>query len=310
MDADLNYPTDLGGTLVRCDSEAEWYAIRMTGVTGSDASKIAYANKYGSAYELWCEKTGLLTSELAVEDPKAEQSEAAQWGLILEPTIRDFFRKRSGYRVVCDPQYAVRRHPKYAWMLGSLDGHVLVPQRGWGVWECKTAGAYMRDKWDEAIPPAYLVQVMHYLAVTGYGFAIVSALIGGQAYREYIIERDDDFVSALIQAERAFLNCVQGLTPPAIDGHPATTKTIATIYPSDGGEMVDLPETAITWDDQRNAAIAEASDAVARRAQAENLIKQSIGNASYGYLPNGVRYSWKGSPRRLQRSKEQGNGHG
>jgi putative phage-type endonuclease len=293
----------LGGNLIECGSEEEWFRVRSTGVTGSDASKIAAANKYGSAFELWCEKTAKLNyAELVAEDEEQELNEPAHWGIVLEPVIRAEFVRRTGLQVIEDPKWSIRQHPEFPWCLGSLDGHVVVPGRGVGVWECKTAGFYQRDIWNVGVPASYLVQAMHYMAVTGYKFVIFAALIGGQMYKQHLVERDDAFIELLLDAEAQFYGAVQTKTPVAIDGHEATTRAIHTIYPSDNGDSIELPAMADEWDRLRTEAIEKQKEATIDRTKYENLIKESLGNACYGGTPSGVRYSWKGSPtRRLNR---------
>ena len=68
-------------------------------------------------------------------------------------------------------------------------------------------------KWDGRIPDNYYIQVLHYLLVTGYQFAVLRAHIRSDwegdrrtAVRHYFIERSDveEDLAMLLQEEKKF----------------------------------------------------------------------------------------------------------
>lgn len=101
----------------------------------------------------------------------------------------------------------------------------------------KTASAFKAGERDgDNIPIEYLIQVQHYIHVTGYSYAFIAVLIGGNDYRWKVIKRDGNLISALIKLEADFWNHVQRCIPPEIDGSEATSKylsknTVAEILP-------------------------------------------------------------------------------
>jgi len=296
---------ELGGNLVELGNEEAWLKYRLSVISGTDAGVIARTSKYQSRHGLWLKKTGRIVEDRTFPEDPHERYGPAYWGTVLEDDIRNTFVEDKGLKVVTDPEWSTRIHPDYDWMSGSLDGHVFDPDRGWGVFEAKTAGLWKEDEWSNGrIPKPYLVQVMHYMAVTGYTFAWFAVLIGGQKYKTFLIERIDSFIDALIKAEEDFHKHIVDDVPVEMDGHKEEADVLGKMFPVDDGATVELPKEALEWDAKRLEAIEAERASKELRAQSENKIKDCIGDAAYGVLPDGVgRYSWKGKNRRLLRQE-------
>ncbi len=194
-----------------CESNEEWLALRAEGIGGSDASTILGINKYKSPVELWLERTG------RVEPQDLSDNEAVQWGNRLESTVRGHFASlHPEYQV--SELFATLISKDRPWAHANLDG-VLVDANGEkGVLEIKTAGANRASDWKDGVPDYYLAQVTHYLSVTGWGYAWVAALIGGQQYVEYKVMRDEDDVRMVSEAVDTFWNdyVVKGVMPQIV----------------------------------------------------------------------------------------------
>jgi len=98
-------------------SKAEWLQWRAKGIGGSDASIVCGLNRYKSPVELWMEKTGQIEPKIA--------GEAAHWGTMLEPIIRNEFTERTGLQI--KQEHAILQHSEYPFMLANLDGIVSGP---------------------------------------------------------------------------------------------------------------------------------------------------------------------------------------
>ena len=167
----------------------------MNGIGGSDASAIVGLNPYKSNIELYEEKTGRRTPEDISDKPYV------QYGTKAEEHIRALF-------ALDYPEYTVEHHENrilrskdFPFMQASLDGE-LTDQRGRrGVLEIKTTNILQsgqREKWQDRIPDNYYIQVLHYLLVTGWDFAILRAHLNTvwgtdrrTSVRHYFIERDE-----------------------------------------------------------------------------------------------------------------------
>ena len=123
-------------------------------------------------------------------------------------------------------------------MLANLDRIV----EGGGVLEIKTAGLRSQRQWEEGVPLAYQIQVLHQLAVTGKAWADVAVLIGGQEFRIYRIDRDEDRIAQLVAMEKTFWDHVEHETAPEVDGSESCNKALALLYPRTAPVMVDYTE--------------------------------------------------------------------
>ncbi len=123
----------------------QWLEWRRKGIGGSDASVVCGINKYRSPIELWLDKTGQAAFE--------EAGEAAYWGTILEPVVREEFTKRTGIGV--KPVKQLLQHEDYPFMLANLDGICETPDHGTCIFEAKTASAFKACEWDDKIPDEY-----------------------------------------------------------------------------------------------------------------------------------------------------------
>jgi putative phage-type endonuclease len=176
-------------------------------IGGSDAAVICGLSPWKTPYELWREKVG------EVEPDDLSENERVYFGTILEEIVAHEYERRSGNRV-----RRVNRlitHPEYPWMCAHIDRMVLNSDR---ILECKTADGANAADWGEEgtaeIPVHYIPQVQHYLAVTGRAACDVAVLIGGNKFRMYTVQRDDEFIGAMIDLEREFWQCVETRTPP------------------------------------------------------------------------------------------------
>ena len=247
----------------------EWLEYRKLGIGGLDASVVCGINRYKSPVELWMEKTNQL--------PYQEAGEAAYWGTQLETLVRDEFSKRTGIEVKHTNQ--MLQSEKYPFMLANLDGTCEHPDYGTCVFEAKTASAYRANEWENnSVPYSYVVQVQHYMAVTGYQGAYVAVLIGGNQFRWRFIERDEELISLLIKLEAAFWNHVKSITPPPLDGSEASAKFLAECFPNSvPNSQIVLPDVASDLIDQYDLACQQLETVKEQKQQAENLLKEMIG---------------------------------
>ena len=261
----------------------EWLEWRRQGIGGSDASVICGLNKWKSPLELWLEKIGK-------QEPK-ETGEAAYWGTVMEPIIRQEFTQRTGLDV--EPVQSILQHPRHSFMQGNLDGLIQDPIHGQGIFEAKTAGAYFAHEWEEGVPELYEVQVQHYLAVTGLKFAYVAVLIGGNTFRQHFIPRNDQVIELLIQLESHFWNLVQTNTPPEIDGSKASSELLKQLYPEGKpNTYLELPEEALSMIEEYERAKTEEAEATERKEAMANKLKEMLGDYESGVV-NGRCVQWK-----------------
>lgn len=261
----------------------DWLEYRKLGIGGSDASMVCGINHYKSPVELWMEKTNQL--------PYQEAGEAAYWGTQLEALVRAEFTKRTGIEVNYASQ--LLQSEEHPFMLANLDGTCEHPNFGTCIFEAKTASAYKSGDWDDSIPDEYALQIQHYMAVTGYKGAYIAVLIGGNTFRWKFIERDEELIAMLIELESDFWNHVQSTTPPPLDGSGASAKFLAERFPNSVPKsQITLPDTAAELIEQYDAACEQLEAITEQKQEAENLLKQMLGENEVGTAGDRI-ITWK-----------------
>ncbi|WMC91311.1 YqaJ viral recombinase family nuclease [Kineothrix sp. MB12-C1] len=265
-------------------SYEEWLAYRKKGIGGSDASIVCGINRYKSPVELWMEKTGQLSDQ--------EAGEAAYWGTRLEALVRSEFTRRTGIEVSLVPY--LLQSEEHPFMQANLDGICEHPEYGTCIFEAKTASAYKYGEWEEdSLPDAYLLQIQHYMAVTGYRGAYIAVLIGGNTFRWKFVERDEELIALLIPLEADFWNHVESLVPPPLDGTNASASLLAKRFPdSIPQSQIRLPDTASPLIIQYEAACEKVEQYMLQKQEAENLLKQMMGENEVGSIAD-KRVIWK-----------------
>lgn len=214
-------------------SKEAWLGLRNQGIGGSDVSIIAGINPYKSIVQLWMEKRGLVAPDLSEND-------FTHFGTILEPIVKKEFMTRTGWKVRA--KKCIIQHPKYPFMLANLDG-VVYEQGIPCIFEAKTASAYKQKQWEHHVPEEYLLQIQHYMAVTGMKKAYIAALIGGNHFCYHMVERDEELIELIMLMEREFWeDHVLANIQPSADGSKATADYINRCYPSSRKTSIELPK--------------------------------------------------------------------
>ncbi len=258
---------------------SDWLAHRRAGIGGSDAAALLGLHPYKTALDVYLDKTGIKPDEDTA-------GEAAYWGTTLEPIVAQRFGDLHPYDLANPAE--MWRHPTYPFMLANVD-RVLTdpsdPARGPGILECKTASAFLAKQWSEnQAPDHYLVQVQHYLAVTGYQWAYLAVLIGGQRFLAVDVPRDEAFIATLIEAEAAFWDRVQRRDPPPLDGSKAAATLLKQLYPTAQDLTVILPPETLEAAEAFVAAKAREKQAKEDSQAAQNLLQAQMGAAAHGVI--------------------------
>jgi predicted phage-related endonuclease len=168
-------------------------------------------------------------------------------------------------------------------MLANLDGACKHPTFGSCIFEAKTASAVKADEWNNAVPIEYVLQVQHYLAVTGYAGAYIAVLIGGNTFKWEFLERDEEAISMLIERESDFWEHVQSDIPPSLDGSKASAMFLSKRFPTANAKSkVTLPDAALALINQFETAKAKVDQYTKEKLEAENLLKQMLGDNHTG----------------------------
>ena len=192
-------------------NDDDWHTLREKRIGGSDVGAILGVNKYKSIIDVYIDKT---------EGSNFEGNEATFWGHMHESTIMKVFAQKHKEFNVYQAPYSVVDD----FLIANLDGVLKDRNTGdCGVLEIKTTNAFNYKDWDgDIVPQHYYAQVQHYLMLTGYKFAYIAVLIGGNKYKDFKIERSEEDISLIKEKVTEFYkeNILKQI-PPMPDGSDA-----------------------------------------------------------------------------------------
>lgn len=205
----------MAATMYTMKDRDEWLKARSGRIGGSDASAIIGMNPCRTNIELWQIKTGQLIPEDISDKPYVK------YGTEAEQHLRELFKLDYPEYQVMYEENNMWLNDKYPFAHASLDGWLVDQDGRRGVWECKTANirqSIQKEEWDHRIPDNYYIQVLHYLMVTEFDFAVLKAQLkynfDNEVYlqtRHYKIERSEvqEDIDFLVSAEKKFWQDIQ-----------------------------------------------------------------------------------------------------
>jgi len=251
----------VGGGVMADATREMWLKWRRCGIGASDVAGILGLSPWASPWSVWADKAGLLPPE-----PENEAMAAGRW---LEAAIGPWFTHETGLMVAGEQTWCV--HPDKDHHRCTVDGFVqespetFIAER-LGVVEIKVTGPGRR--WDE-VPAHYQAQCQWQMWVTDSPHAWVAALMG-RRLDIHELARDDADIEFMVERVDAFWqDCVLAGVPPPTDGHDATLRALAAVYPD------HTPGDLVEADDALRAEVAAWRTAKAAKRHAEQAEKRS-----------------------------------
>jgi putative phage-type endonuclease len=260
----------------------EWLAKRRESIGGSDAGAIPGLNKYTSPYAPWAEKTGKVVPE------DISDKEAVRLGHDLEDYVAQRFMEATGKKVRRDNHFLLNSDYPFAHALP--DRMVIGESAGL---ECKTTSSWEIVQQCRAgkFPDAWYCQIMHYMMATGAEKWYLAVLCFGHGFYWFEVERNEDEIHALAEAEERFWGYVVNQTPPPVDGTESTAETIKTLYAESDGGTMDL--TAVRTALQEYMALGkQVKELQALQNNAAAIVQSFMATAERGVC-DGYNVSWK-----------------
>lgn len=227
-------------------TESQWQDLRSTltdkgMVGGSDSGTLLGLNKYKSPINLFYQSVGInnLPNKMngaMLHGKQLEDYVAKCWQYFdgtedgwVENTLAD--NKIKKYR----KERAIIINPKYPFMFANIDGKITQhPDYGKkaGVLEIKTMSGFASDMYEGGINPSYLIQLQHYMIVTGWKWGEIAYLKDGRELGCISFEEDKELQDRIIHEAREFNNRVMN-AKKLISQHPNATVD----------EMIDMATT-------------------------------------------------------------------
>lgn len=277
----------------------QWLASRKKSIGGSDAAALLGLNPYQSPYALWAEKLGKL------QEADDTDNEAIRIGNDLEEYVAQRFAEATGKKVR-KSNYIIT-NTDYPFAHANIDREVVGEDAGL---ECKTTSSWETLQKCRAgdFPDHWYAQMVHYMLTTGKQRWYLGVLCLGKGFFHFCIERNEDEIKALAEAERQFWQLVETETPPAVDGSEATEKALRALLPDSSPYSVDLSgvATSITIYNSTKNQIRQLE---AQLTEHQNTIMQYMGDAEKGEW-NGTKISFKTQTRKNFNRKAYEADHG
>ena len=254
-------------------SHEEWLERRRHSIGGSDAGTILGLNEYSSPYALWTEKTGKITPE------DISDKEAVRTGHDLEDYVAQRWMEKTGKKLRRDNNFVYNSDYPFAHV--QADRRVVGENAGF---EAKTTASWeiLQQCRNGEYPDRFYCQCVHGMMVTGADRWYLGVLVLGKGFFEFTIERNEDEISALANAERSFWANVESNIPPALDGTESTNTALKTIL----GDSVPGPAVDLTGVGSHivayNALKSRIKDLEKELNEHQAVIMEYMGNAEKG----------------------------
>ena len=181
---------------------------------------------------------------------------------------------RTGLKV--RQKHMLLQSEKYPFMYANLDG-VINEDGEMAIFEAKTASEYKHEIWENEVPAPYILQIQHYMAVTGAKKTYIAALVGGNKFYWHEVKRDDEMIEKIIAMEKYFWEVyVLGGMEPVPDGSESTTKYFNEKFKNSNGETIELPEEVIS--------VCDEYERISEQIKALENEKNAMGNKIKGYM--------------------------
>lgn len=278
-DADLIAPPDL--------ARDQWLELRRQGVGGSDIGAIAGFSRYTTPFALWLDKRGELPPE---QNERLERM--GRIGLRIESFIAELFSEEAGLTV---RKVGTLARPERSWVRVNLDRAVDGCPDGPCLLEIKNRSAYLADQWEDQVPDDTECQAHWGMLVTGWSHAHVAVLIGGNDFRHYRIERDQQLLDHLLMIGEVFWSRVLTDDPPAVGFSETDTRLLSLLYADpDPDREIEADPAEIDFLLKRRVTgtelVARGEDIV---KTADNRMRQIAGDACVVKCNGRLAYTWK-----------------
>lgn len=269
----------------------DWLEQRKNGIGGSDSAGILGLNPYCSAFQVYCDKVGLL--------PDQPDNEAMRQGRDFEEYVAKRFREATadaGIPKRTKECSYILRHPQYPFMLANVDRLIIGEKAGL---ECKTTSVLNKTDFAKGdVPLNYYTQCVHYMAVTGAERWYLAVLVLNKNFYWFPIERNEAEIKALEAAELEFWKeHVEAKVEPSADGSERAAEVLKILYPA-GKEDLEIDLLPFEKNLKKISELGAKIAALSReKEQAEQEVKQYMKEATVGHCA-GYKVIWRNGTRK------------
>lgn len=197
-------------------------------IGGSDVAGILGISPWKTPLQVYLDKVQPRSGE-----PDRNKARVFARGKRMEPYVIDLLAEEAGLEIVARGQRY--RDPDLDFLAAEIDAEAASGENI----EIKTVSPFKAWEWGEQqtdeIPVHYTAQAMHGLMVTGRQVCVFGVLIGGDDFRMYRIERDDETIAAIRSKEIEFWGHVERQEPP----EATNVNDLLAMFERDSGAVVE-----------------------------------------------------------------------
>lgn len=203
---------------------------RQKYIGGSDVAAILGISPWRSPLDVYLDKIEPRKEDIELTEAKRK---VLNRGTRMEPYVVDLLQEETGLEIVKRGQRY--KDKELDFIAAEIDAEAASGENI----EIKTVSPYKAKEWGEqqtdAIPVHYTAQAMHGLMVTGKDVCVFGVLIGGDDFRIYQVERDNETIAAIREKEIQFWECIKNLTPP----EAVKVDDVLRLYGEDKGSAIE-----------------------------------------------------------------------
>jgi len=234
--------TDSSGNPIRSNT-TEWLLRRRTGIGASEAPAVLNLSPWMTPRDVWREKVATEISD--------EQTEAMEFGHLMEPIAVELFRRRHGdsenrrhrYLGEIKESPGLIRSTRAPHLLASLDSVIVEPSGQEVPGQIKNVTAYKRSDWldsEGGVPDLVRVQVMQEAMLIDADHGYVLPIFGGNHMPEPIrVDVTDDFAEWWLSYS---LEWWEQHVLARVEPAPTLGDDLSEIYTAQAGLSIDLDE--------------------------------------------------------------------
>lgn len=259
---------------------AEWHAARNQGFGASEAAAVAGLSQYETPLHVYLRKRGEL--------PATEETKPMRRGKRWEPYVLDQFQEETGLEIAQAP-CGLYRHDAVPFMLATPDAILangeLVDAKTTTFRQAAKFGAEGSDE----LPVEYVCQGQQQMAVVGAEVCHFAVMLDVWTLKIYRVERNDELIDGLIDAERELWDRIQAGDPPEPTwGHDRTADLVRRMNRFVSDRVIELAgDVAACWDEYERLGQIE-REAKKARDEMKARVEFAMGEARAAILPGGT----------------------
>lgn len=257
---------------------------RKNTLGASEVPAVLGLDRYKGAHDVWLVKKGIA--------PAFEGNEHTEWGLRVEPVIRQKVAETLGVEIDL-PGTLIGAEP---WMSATPDGQFVLDGDD-TILEIKNKSDRQAVHWGvsgtDQVPVDISAQVYWQMMVSGISRAAIAVLFGKSDFRLYHLTRDEQAAATVLDRCRSFwFDHVVANVPPEIDGSEQITAYLRQKFSAHGNTMRDATREEDGWIAQLRDVRAEIKDLEGKENSLKNRLMAAIGEDA-GIVGRSGRVTWK-----------------